>query len=140
MPMQPCTKCLENSWSFEKPDSETVRATCRHCAYEVEFSPRKGKKKAHRQFGSKKVKVLEAGEPCRACGTNVERREHAKPPKYKAGSYYFSWWLACPSCKALYMIESAKVMFDAGPMLAFEPAAPVASFDPAQIGDGKAPW
>lgn len=41
MAMRPCSKCLENSWSYELPDAVTVRATCKLCGHEVEFSPAK---------------------------------------------------------------------------------------------------
>lgn len=59
-----------------------------------------------------RTKILEEGEPCRHCSTPVVRRTHTKPPKHKAGGYYFSYWFQCPKCKALYMVESAKKFFD----------------------------
>lgn len=51
MPMYPCTKCLENDWTHELADRATVRSTCKHCGYEVEFPARKqggGKEKHHK--------------------------------------------------------------------------------------------
>lgn len=60
----------------------------------------------------RKKKVLEAGQPCRKCGSEVRRCEHAKlPPPQKPGShYYFAWWFRCtnPRCDTLYMVEAAK--------------------------------
>lgn len=52
MAMRPCSKCLENSWKYELPDSVTVRATCQLCGHEVEFATKKSKKpaKVHAPF------------------------------------------------------------------------------------------
>lgn len=60
-----------------------------------------------------KTKITEVGQQCRHCLTPMVKATHAKPPKYKAGGYYFEWWLKCPNkrCRALYMVESAKRYF-----------------------------
>ena len=62
-----------------------------------------------------KVKITEVGQPCRHCETPVERREHKTPPKSRKGGYYYAWWLGCPGCSAIYMVESAKVMLTPRP-------------------------
>jgi hypothetical protein len=62
-----------------------------------------------------KVKITEIGQPCRHCETPVERREHKMPPKSRKGGYYYAWWLGCPGCSAIYMVESAKVMLTPRP-------------------------
>lgn len=62
-----------------------------------------------------KKKMTEIGQPCRHCETPVKRSEHKTPPKYKAGSYWFEWWLTCPKCRAMYMQENAKRWFDGAP-------------------------
>lgn len=110
-------------------------------SYAVDVSPRPS---------TTKTKITVVGQPCRHCATPVVRREHVTPPKYKAGSYYYEWWLACPKCRALYMIEAAKVLFD-GPDTS-EPRhssarrpephiGPVAAvFDPLAVENGVAPW
>ena len=55
-------------------------------------------------------KITEEGQACRNCGTAVVKREHPQGWKPKTGQpYYFKWWLMCRNCRALYMIESAKV-------------------------------
>lgn len=63
-----------------------------------------------------KVKIIEVGQLCRHCQSPVERREHKVAPKHRKGGYYYSWWLACPGCSALYMVESAKVMIAGKPL------------------------
>jgi len=78
-----------------------------------------GKEKDHYDSVSakarRKKKIAEIGQPCRHCETPVERREHKTPPKYKAGSYWFEWWLKCPKCRAIYYQEKAKRWFDGAP-------------------------
>jgi ribonuclease HI len=50
----------------------------------------------------------EAGEPCRKCGTPLERKK-TKPKQHKPEqSYYFEWYLKCPGCNTMYMVEDAK--------------------------------
>ena len=56
----------------------------------------------------KKEKINYEGQPCRHCGTPVKKQEHDKPSK-KNGAYWFKWWFVCPKCKAMYMVEEAKV-------------------------------
>lgn len=70
------------------------------------------------EFAAPKAKITEVGQPCRHCAKPVVRREHKTPPTKRKGGYYYAWWLACPYCHALYMVESAKVMLSG--------AAPVA--------------
>lgn len=53
-----------------------------------------------------RTKHKEEGESCRKCGTPIEKRT---PKKRKSGtSYYFEWYLYCPGCKTMYMVEEAK--------------------------------
>lgn len=48
--MKPCNKCLENQWAFELSDAVTVRATCKLCGHEVEFTTAKLQRKAKRVY------------------------------------------------------------------------------------------
>jgi hypothetical protein len=57
------------------------------------------------------MKILTEGQLCRHCHTQVVRRTHKKPPKYKEGGYYFEYWLCCRNCETIYMVESAKRFF-----------------------------
>ncbi len=49
-----------------------------------------------------------AGEPCRKCGTPIiQKPTKAKP--YKPGqTYYYEWYLSCPGCNTMYMVDEAK--------------------------------
>lgn len=58
-----------------------------------------------------KVKHKEEGELCRKCGTPVEKRTPKKKHKSKQ-SYYYEWYLYCPGCKTMYMVEDAKRVID----------------------------
>jgi hypothetical protein len=58
------------------------------------------------------VKITCEGQPCRHCQTPVVKRTHKPQWKPKSDQpYYFLYWFVCPNrmCKAIYMVESAKV-------------------------------
>jgi ribonuclease HI len=56
-----------------------------------------------------KVKITEEGQLCRKCSTPVVKRTPKKPKKTQA--YYFEYYLYCPKCQAMYMVEEAKRAF-----------------------------
>ena len=47
------------------------------------------------------------GDPCRACGTTLVKRT-PKPKKPKPGSYHYEFYLYCPGCKRMFMIDAGK--------------------------------
>jgi ribonuclease HI len=50
----------------------------------------------------------EAGEPCRKCGVALVKKP-TKPKARKAGqTYYYEWYLSCPGCSTMYLVEDAK--------------------------------
>ncbi len=52
-------------------------------------------------------KILNEGDKCTKCHTPVIKKQTKK--KHKPGqTYYFEYYLFCPSCKKMYMVESAK--------------------------------
>lgn len=52
----------------------------------------------------------DAGEPCRKCGTPIIRKP-TKPKAPKPGqAYYYEWYLLCPGCKTMYMVDGGKRM------------------------------
>ena len=55
------------------------------------------------------TKITQVGQPCRKCNTPVVRKE---PKSRSKGAYYFAWYLSCPDCKTMYMVEEAKVYRD----------------------------
>jgi ribonuclease HI len=59
------------------------------------------------------TEIKQAGQPCRKCGTPVVKRV----PKRKRRSdqaYYFEFYLQCPQCETIYMVEDAKRSVDQG--------------------------
>ncbi|HVA45632.1 MAG TPA: ribonuclease HI [Pirellulales bacterium] len=53
------------------------------------------------------VKIVTEGQACRKCGTPVVKRTTRRRAK-ATQTYRFSWYLFCPKCKAMYMVEEAK--------------------------------
>lgn len=54
-------------------------------------------------------KMTVEGQSCRNCGTAVVKRVPKKRTVKPGQSYYFPWYLYCPGCKNMYMVEEAKV-------------------------------
>lgn len=59
-------------------------------------------------FSTSKTKITEVGQPCRKCGTPVIKRVPKKQTVKPGQSYYFAWYLYCPGCKSMYMVDDAK--------------------------------
>lgn len=50
----------------------------------------------------------EAGEECRKCGTPIiKKATKSKPPK-PGQTYFYEWYLSCPGCNTMYMVDEAK--------------------------------
>lgn len=56
------------------------------------------------------TKISEEGQPCRKCSTPVIKRTPRRKVK-KGQSYYFEYYLFCPNCKTMYVVEDAKRYF-----------------------------
>lgn len=54
-----------------------------------------------------KIKHKQEGEPCRKCQTPLIKRSPKKKPKPRQ-TYYYEWYLYCPNCRSMYMVEEAK--------------------------------
>jgi ribonuclease HI len=54
----------------------------------------------------KKAKVSQEGQPCRKCSAPVVKRVPRK--RKQSGAYYYEYYLLCPSCGTMYMVEDAK--------------------------------
>ena len=55
------------------------------------------------------MKITEGGQPCRHCNTGVVICHHKPAWKPKPNqAYYYDYWLKCPACRTIYMVESAK--------------------------------
>ena len=56
-------------------------------------------------------KITEEGQPCRKCGTPVIKQVLKR--KRKSGqAYYYEYYLQCPKCQTVYMVEEAKRIID----------------------------
>lgn len=57
---------------------------------------------------TKKNKIENEGDACRKCGTSVVTKIPNKRKLKHHQSYYFEYYLFCPDCKTMYMVEDAK--------------------------------
>ena len=62
----------------------------------------------HIQPSARKIKVSEDGAACRKCGTKVVKKQTKKKVAKPGQTYYYEYFLLCPSCKTMYFIEDAK--------------------------------
>jgi ribonuclease HI len=60
----------------------------------------------------KNAKVQKEGDLCRKCSTKVIKRNPKKKAAKQGQTYYFEYYLFCPSCKTMYMVEDAKREID----------------------------
>ena len=51
--------------------------------------------------------VSRAGQPCRICGTPVVRQTPSRKIKPDQ-TYYYAWYLVCPNCKTIYLVDEAR--------------------------------
>jgi ribonuclease HI len=58
-----------------------------------------------------RTKHKREGEPCRKCGTPLVKQIPKKKPK-RQQNYYYEWYLLCPQCRSMYMVEEAKRRLD----------------------------
>ncbi len=56
----------------------------------------------------KKIKIEKEGDNCRKCGEPVIKKIPKKKKRKQNQSYYFEYYLFCPSCRAMYMTEDGK--------------------------------
>jgi len=56
----------------------------------------------------RKIKVTAEGDACRKCGTSVVKKPTKKKVAKPGQNYYYEYFLLCPSCKTMYLLEDAK--------------------------------
>jgi ribonuclease HI len=56
----------------------------------------------------KYIKIENEGDLCRKCGTKVVKKKPEKRKIKQDQTYYFEYYLFCPNCKTMYMVEDAK--------------------------------
>jgi len=54
------------------------------------------------------AKVNEEGDSCRKCHTTVIKKQTKNKTPKPGQTYYFDYYLFCPNCKTMYMVEAAK--------------------------------
>ncbi len=59
----------------------------------------------------KQVKITREGQPCRKCSTPVIMKTPNSKPK-RDQAYYFEYYLYCPQCHTMYMVENARRYFE----------------------------
>lgn len=55
-----------------------------------------------------KITMTHEGQPCRKCLTPVIKRVPKKKSVKPNQTYYYTWYLFCPGCMAMYMVEEAR--------------------------------
>jgi ribonuclease HI len=58
--------------------------------------------------GNKKLKVEKEGDACRKCGTSVIKKATKRKVPKPGQTYYYEYFLLCPVCKNIYLLEDAK--------------------------------
>lgn len=53
-----------------------------------------------------RTKHKHEGEPCRKCSTPLIKRTPKK--RKRRETYYYEWYLFCPQCRCIYMVQEAK--------------------------------
>lgn len=54
------------------------------------------------------LKIENVGDKCRKCNTDVIKKVPKKRKVKQDQSYYYEYYLLCPSCNTMYMVDSAK--------------------------------
>ncbi len=57
----------------------------------------------------KKIKITKPWDLCKKCNTPVGKKQPKHTKKPKPWSYYYEYYLLCPSCKTMYFLDEAKV-------------------------------
>ena len=61
-------------------------------------------------------KITQEGQSCRKCSTPVVKKVPRRKQK-PAQTYYYEYYLYCPNCRTMYMVEEAKRYFENQPLL-----------------------
>jgi ribonuclease HI len=56
-------------------------------------------------------KITQVNQPCRKCGTPVVKKK-PKGKRKPGQTYYYEYYLQCPNCQAIYIVEEAKRIID----------------------------
>ena len=111
--------CLHNGYLKEsawvRPGrSDSAKAASHFLKNQSNTNKTQTRNKVKRE-GKVRMKITEVGQSCRHCNTPVEERSHPQPSKRNPSGYWYSRWLLCPRCHAMYMLESEKMGYDGLP-------------------------
>ena len=67
-----------------------------------------------------KIKIEKEGDLCRKCKEEVVKKQTKRKAAKIGQTYYFEYYLFCPSCKTMYLVDDAKRDFDANENKLFE--------------------
>lgn len=56
----------------------------------------------------KKFRIENEGDLCRKCGIEVVKKQTKKKEPKFGQTYYYEYFLFCPNCKTIYLVEDAK--------------------------------
>ena len=80
--------------------------------HDVGYNPKESSNENDQKFGevqrTKSGKVEKEGDPCWKCKTEVVKKPTKKKIAKPGQTYYFEFYLLCPGCKTIYMVEEAK--------------------------------
>ncbi|MHB8819081.1 MAG: hypothetical protein ACYC7M_08470, partial [Bellilinea sp.] len=68
--------------------------------------PEEGEKAAVKP-AERRGKVVRAGQPCRKCGTPVEKRVPSRKISARQ-KHYYAYYLICPNCGTMYLVDEAR--------------------------------
>jgi ribonuclease HI len=80
----------------------------RATGYEINTITTSQIKKSSFQYPKTNIKIKKEGEACRKCNTAVIFKPTKKKELKPGQTYYFEYYLLCPKCKTMYMVEEAK--------------------------------
>lgn len=64
------------------------------------------------EAGGSSGKVSTEGDACRKCNTPVVKKPTKKKEVKPGQAYYYEFYLFCPGCKTMYLMEEAKRLVD----------------------------
>jgi len=56
----------------------------------------------------KKAAIMQVGDRCRKCNTPIIKKIPKRKKMKEGQDYYYDYYLFCPNCKAMYMVDEAK--------------------------------
>lgn len=96
-------------------DGNLLNERCDHLSVlalkQAGLSPDEGYENRPNESEELKFKITREGQPCRKCETPVVKRKPRRHPKQDQ-MYYYEYYLYCPVCHTMYMVDEAKQYFE----------------------------